>query len=182
MPTHSSILAWRIPQTEKPGGLQSIGPHRVGHDWSDSACTPVVRIPWFLCRGCEFHSLVGKLRSCKLYSAAKKSNKIKLSSNPPPATYSLYDLHKSLNGSVPHCLICNLGIVITTRKTAGGLNKIMHVKCMGYCSWTRISCLFLDIFQVFIVWIHSRDPDKMWTRMQGKSEVFQNFSAPPKPF
>ena len=31
--THSSILAWRIPSTEKPGGLQSIGLQRVGHDW-----------------------------------------------------------------------------------------------------------------------------------------------------
>ena len=30
--TLSSILAWRIPQTEEPGGLQSIGSHRVGHD------------------------------------------------------------------------------------------------------------------------------------------------------
>ena len=32
MATHSSILAWRIPWTEKPGGLQSIGLQRVGHD------------------------------------------------------------------------------------------------------------------------------------------------------
>ena len=31
MATHSSILAWRIPQTEEPGGLQSIGSQRVGH-------------------------------------------------------------------------------------------------------------------------------------------------------
>ena len=30
--THSSILAWRIPWTEKPGGLQSTGLQRVGHD------------------------------------------------------------------------------------------------------------------------------------------------------
>ena len=30
--THSSILVWRIPQTEEPGGLQSIGLHRVRHD------------------------------------------------------------------------------------------------------------------------------------------------------
>ena len=35
--THSSILAWRIPWTEEPGGLQSMGLHRVGHDWSDLA-------------------------------------------------------------------------------------------------------------------------------------------------
>ena len=32
MATHSSILAWRIPWTEEPGGLQSMGSHRVGHD------------------------------------------------------------------------------------------------------------------------------------------------------
>ena len=30
--TQSSILAWRIPGTEEPGGLQSTGSHRVGHD------------------------------------------------------------------------------------------------------------------------------------------------------
>ena len=32
MATHSSILAWRIPWTEEPGGVQSIGLRRVGHD------------------------------------------------------------------------------------------------------------------------------------------------------
>ena len=33
MATHSSILAWRIRWTEEPGGLQSIGSHRVEQDW-----------------------------------------------------------------------------------------------------------------------------------------------------
>ena len=32
MATHASILAWRIPWTEEPGGLQSVGSQRVGHD------------------------------------------------------------------------------------------------------------------------------------------------------
>ena len=32
MATHSSILAWKIPWTEEPGGLQSMGSKRVGHD------------------------------------------------------------------------------------------------------------------------------------------------------
>ena len=32
MATHSSVLAWRIPETGEPGGLPSIGSHRVGHD------------------------------------------------------------------------------------------------------------------------------------------------------
>ena len=35
MTTHSSVLAWRIPWTEVPGGLWSTGWQRVGHDWSD---------------------------------------------------------------------------------------------------------------------------------------------------
>ena len=38
MATHSSVLAWRIPWTEEPGGLQSMGSHRVGHDGRDLAC------------------------------------------------------------------------------------------------------------------------------------------------
>ena len=36
MATHSSILAWRIPWMEEPGGLQSTGSQRVGHDWATS--------------------------------------------------------------------------------------------------------------------------------------------------
>ena len=37
MATHSSVLAWRIPGTGEPGGLLSMGSHRVGHNWSDLA-------------------------------------------------------------------------------------------------------------------------------------------------
>ena len=36
MATHSSTLAWKIPWTEEPGRLQSMGSHRVGHDWVTS--------------------------------------------------------------------------------------------------------------------------------------------------
>ena len=37
MATHSNVLAWRIPGTGEPGGLPSVGSHRVGHNWSDLA-------------------------------------------------------------------------------------------------------------------------------------------------
>ena len=37
MATHSSVFAWRITGTGEPGGLPSMGSHRVGHDWSDLA-------------------------------------------------------------------------------------------------------------------------------------------------
>ena len=42
MATHSSALAWRIPGTGEPGGLPSMGSHRVGQDWSNLAATAAV--------------------------------------------------------------------------------------------------------------------------------------------
>ena len=46
MVTHSSILAWRIPWTEEPGGLQSTGSQRVGHDWATSLHFSLLAILW----------------------------------------------------------------------------------------------------------------------------------------
>ena len=40
---HSSVLAWRIPGTGEPGGLLSMGSHRVGHDWSNLAVAAAVQ-------------------------------------------------------------------------------------------------------------------------------------------
>ena len=50
MATHSSVLAWRIPGTVEPGGLPSMGSHRVGHNWSDlaAACTFFRFCPCFM--------------------------------------------------------------------------------------------------------------------------------------
>ena len=45
MATHSSVLAWSIPGTGEPGGLPSMGSHRVGHDWSDLAAAAWEPIP-----------------------------------------------------------------------------------------------------------------------------------------
>ena len=41
MATHSSVFAWRIPGTVEPGGLTSMGSHRVEHDWRDLAAAAV---------------------------------------------------------------------------------------------------------------------------------------------
>ena len=43
MATHSSVLAWRIPGTGEPGGLPSLGSHRVGHDLSDLAVYVLIK-------------------------------------------------------------------------------------------------------------------------------------------
>ena len=46
MATHSSVLAWRIPGMGEPGGLPSMGSHRVGHDWSDLAAAGAAWGKW----------------------------------------------------------------------------------------------------------------------------------------
>ena len=53
MATHSSVLAWRIPGTGEPGGLPSMGSHRIGHDWSDLAAAAAAAFPdWLLSPKC----------------------------------------------------------------------------------------------------------------------------------
>ena len=60
MATHSSIFAWKIPWTEEPGGLQSIGSQRVGHDFAATSTkiqwwnqipkdSKLIRKPWLEC-------------------------------------------------------------------------------------------------------------------------------------
>ena len=44
MAPHSSVLAWRTPGTEEPGGLPSMGSHRVGRDWSDLAAAEYINV------------------------------------------------------------------------------------------------------------------------------------------
>ena len=52
MATHSCVLAWRIPGTEEPGGLLSMGSHWVGHNWSDlAAAAAAVSLRWELHEG-----------------------------------------------------------------------------------------------------------------------------------
>ena len=45
MATHCSVPAWRIPGTGEPGGLLSMGSHRVGHEWSDLAAAAYIYTP-----------------------------------------------------------------------------------------------------------------------------------------
>ena len=50
MATHYSILAWRTPRTEEPGGLQSMGLQRVGHDWANNTLLPSLHAALLLLR------------------------------------------------------------------------------------------------------------------------------------
>ena len=68
MATHSSVFGWRIPGMGKPGGLPSMGSHRVGHDWSDLAAA-AISVPVFLL-SVALSKLTASLKS---YAAAAKS-------------------------------------------------------------------------------------------------------------
>ena len=62
MATHSSVLAWTIPGTGEPGGLPSMGSHRVRHDWSDLAVAAALK-----------DNLHIKIHLFKVYSSMKLS-------------------------------------------------------------------------------------------------------------
>ena len=75
MATHSIVLAWRIPGMGEPGGLPSMGSHRVGHDWSDLAAaalsikTPIGITPiGRLTRWCFFTEML--VWGCRGWQAA----------------------------------------------------------------------------------------------------------------
>ena len=55
MATYSTVLAWRIPGTGEPGGLPSMGSHRVGHDWSDLAAAAAASGYFYWAAGLQFH-------------------------------------------------------------------------------------------------------------------------------
>ena len=65
MATYSSVLAWRIPGTVEPGGLPSMGLHRVGHDWSNFAAAAA---------GCIMMSLHLYLKFCSCLVSISKNN------------------------------------------------------------------------------------------------------------
>ena len=56
MATHSSVPASRIPGTAEPGGLLSMGSHRVGHDWSDLAAGVKHNDSIFVCIANNHHN------------------------------------------------------------------------------------------------------------------------------
>ena len=91
MSTHSRILTWKIPWTEEPGRLQSLGSQRVGHDWAGQRkiflCTSLSLSPTSRCESCKsVHSFCCR----NAWPAEKKVHKIKrdfpgaqMAKNPP---------------------------------------------------------------------------------------------------
>ena len=70
--THSCILAWRIPWTEEPGGLQFMGSERIGHDWATSTFTSITEPAIASGQTVLFNLMIHCQRGCmKLYISAE---------------------------------------------------------------------------------------------------------------
>ena len=78
MATHSSVPSWRIPGTVEPGGLPSMGSHRVGHDWSDlAAAAAAAAVPIKLTTSTEAGKKEKKKKNTKeLQNKSKHKNNI----------------------------------------------------------------------------------------------------------
>ena len=79
MATHSSILAWRIPGTGEPGGLLSMGSHRVVHDWSDLAAAAAAAAAGFhpLQGSCLENPRDGEAWWAAVYGVAQSRRRLK---------------------------------------------------------------------------------------------------------
>ena len=75
--THSSVFAWRIPGMGEPGGLSSVGSHRVGHDWSDLAAAAAIQSNKYLQCYTFIFSIVVKYKELR-YAICKKTKLITL--------------------------------------------------------------------------------------------------------
>ena len=131
MATHFSVLAWRIPGTGEPGGLPSMGSHRVGHDWSDLAVAAsaylrlLIFFPAILIPACDSSSLAFHMM------------------------YTAYKLHKQDDNIQPCCIsfpilkqsiVPSLVLMIASWPAYRFLRQV---------SWSDIP-IFLRIFQ-FVV-------------------------------
>ena len=91
MATHSSILAWRIPGMVEPGGLPSMGSHRVGHDWNNLAAAAsaylrlLIFLPAILIPACASSSPA----FCMMYSVYSAYKFV----NPETAVFYCFPFH-----------------------------------------------------------------------------------------
>ena len=145
MATHSSILAWRIPWTEEPGGLQSIGMQRVRHNWSDSAH----RHSWDVHSSYWVFSLLGSL--CVDYGPNSKQNFHCHSKHLSPFGFIFLKLSGEPNIKTPH---------------------ILEYLCLSFTEGAKLSFFFFSLLPFFCVDMKKIWPCLWWYLLCGReSEI-----------
>ena len=93
MATHSSILAWRIPWTQEPGGLQSMASQKVGHSWMTKHSTQLEQNRDVLeCAELHFWNREQKCGNCRGTGLCRKVTKSESGSSLPPGLFPLGSL------------------------------------------------------------------------------------------
>ena len=177
MATHSSILAWRIPGTGEPGGLPTMGSHRVGHDWSDLAAAAVSNNmvykteiqAWGNIRSKKNNQQHWRKRNQIILHLACKNSLVNktltqfrgylacLGSNPHVPTYCICEFWQIINTltSVLTFLIWKMVIIIIPIAEADiKLKEIVNVKYKVQC-FTRYLCSKNDGYFSLIIGVIS---------------------------
>ena len=143
MATHSSVLAWRIPGTEKLSGLLSVGSHRVGHDWNDLAAAAAAGArkrgwPWIR-KVCHRH-----------HDLQKEKPDIVLKGLP-----------QWLSGKESACNAGDVGLIPDFGKFSGGENgNLLQYSChrnpMHRGAWRATVCRVAESGTWLRDWAHTR--------------------------
>ena len=147
MATHSSVLAWRIPGTGEPGGLPSLGSHRVGHDWSDlaAAAAEAVLISGMVGSRDSYILVLNIMLQIKWLLVEHKYDKVPL--------YFLnwdkiYILKTTRHNCVIHCVVTNASTFIIPESSLMSLSN-QSLPAIGNPSsnfyYHRLALLFLGL-------------------------------------
>ena len=107
MSAHPSILAWRIPWTEEPGGLQFIGSHRVGLKWLSTH----TRFPLTLHPDCSTCSLAPCIICCQ--HRMENRRYFAWGRDSPPWCQHLEEYLSLVKGRVPTAPVCRVSVVVS---------------------------------------------------------------------
>jgi len=145
MANHSSNLAWKIPGTGEPGGLRSLGSHRVGHNWRDLAVAACIishhlKIVTFLLLFL-FGSLLFFFSFCWLIAVARTSNTM------------LKRSHQSRHPCLlPKCsrkafsFYVDYGLVINALYYVEICSLYVHINGSSYYEWCYVLQMFFGLY------------------------------------
>ena len=143
MATHSSVRAWRIPGMGEPGGLPSMGSHRVGHDWSDLAayiyiCSSVQFSHSVMFNSLRLHELQHARPPCPPPTPGVHPNPCPLSSWCHPAISSSVILFSSCPQSFPASGSFQMSQLFTSGGQSVGVSASTSVLPMNTQDWSPL--------------------------------------------